>query len=208
MRGFTGGAVLTTASVFGVMAVGEPIAVIAPAGLLVLTMGSAVATKVIQSTPDSWLAWLAAQAASVRVSTGFTTASKRRAAEMIPTYKKLFEMTKARVEELKKTPSGQVALLVIQEILGQEGGVFTRDEGILKMLLEWSDALQRSSALANSFNDFFEGYPPEAFSSSEDAKQRFIEFNAAKESRPKAAGKEPVKEARQRKAAPSTQKIS
>lgn len=208
MRGFTGGAVLTTASVFGVMAIGEPIAVIAPAGLLVLTMGSAVATKVIQSTPDSWLVWLAAQAASVRVSTSFTTASKRRAAEMIPQYKNLFEMTKARIEELKKTPSGQVALLVIQEILGQEGGVFTRDEGILKMLLEWSNALQRSSALANRFNDFFEGYPPEAFSSSEDAKQRFIEFNAAKESRPKAAEKEPVKEVAPRKAAPSTQKIS
>jgi hypothetical protein len=204
MKGFMGGALLTTASVFGVMAVGEHMAVVVPAGFMALTMGSAVATKVIQSTPDSWLAWLTAQAASVRVSTNFTSASSRRAAEMIPQYKKLFEMTKARIEDLKKTPVGQVGILFMQEILGQEGKVFTRDEGILNMLRDWSDALQRNKALAKDFNEFFEGYPPEAFGSAEEAQQRFVEFNR---DRQKAKAEAP-KEVTPRKPIPSTQKIS
>lgn len=159
MRGFMGGAVLTVTSVFGAMVVGEPLAIVPAAGFIALTMGSAVATKIIQSTPDAWLVWLAGQASAISHSTGFSSASSRRASEAIPRYQKLFEMTKARIEELKKTPSGRVGLLLIQEILGQEGSVFTRDEEVLEMLRDWGNALQRNVDLAEEFNDFFAGYP-------------------------------------------------
>ncbi|MFA6024088.1 MAG: hypothetical protein WC777_02645 [Candidatus Gracilibacteria bacterium] len=178
-RGFVGGATLTVASLPVVFAVGEPMAIIAPAGFMALTAVSAATSVVIQATPDSWLMWIADKAAAVRRSTRSTSASSRRAAEFIPRYKKLFEITKARIEELRKTPSGQVNLLLIQEILGQEGGVFTRDEGVLEMLRKWGDALQRSKVLRERFDDLFEGYPPEAFSSAKEARQRFIEFNSA-----------------------------
>ncbi len=206
MRGFVGGAGLSMVTFFGGAMTGEPLAMVVPAGFMALSIGSAIATKVVQTTPDSWLIWLASQAAAVRVTTGFTSASKRRAAEMIPEYKKLFKITKARIEELKKTPSGRVSILVIQEILGQEGGVFPEDEEILEMLLDWNRALQRSPALTNRFDDFFDGYPlEEAFGSAQEAKQRFIEFNrGTQEAKEQSEGIEDT----QKRAISSKQKIS
>ncbi len=185
-RAYVGGSALTALSTFGAMAVGEPAAIIVPAGFMAATIGSMVANVVIKNTPDTWLVSLAAQAATIHRSTRLSSASARQAGEMIPRYKELFKLTKARIEELKKTPAGRIAILLIQEVIGQEGGAFPKDEPLLELLNEWVSALQRSEALSARFNDFFEGYPAEAFLTAHDARERFIEFNRAQEEAKKA----------------------